>query len=61
MKKERGQKPKTRMIHVRIPEYLHKQLRIRAAEDDSTIQDWVAVAIRHELYRREAQKGERSA
>jgi len=60
MKEERRQKPKTRMIHVRIPEDLHKKLRIRAAEDDSTLQDWVAVAIKHELDRREARKDERS-
>lgn len=44
------------MIHVRIPEELHKRLRVSAAEHDITIQDWVAVAIRNELDRKESQK-----
>jgi len=30
-------KPKTRMVHIRLPEELHKRLRIRAAEADMTI------------------------
>jgi len=34
------------MIHVRLPEELHKKLRIRAAETDMTIQDWVVDAIK---------------
>ena len=37
---------KTRMIHVRLPEDVHKKLRIRAAETDVTIQDWVNVSWR---------------
>jgi len=32
MKEHRQEKPEMRMIHVRIPEELHKRLRIRAAE-----------------------------
>ncbi|WP_161494882.1 toxin-antitoxin system HicB family antitoxin [Dehalococcoides mccartyi] len=43
------------MIHVRIPEELHKRLRVSAAENDITIQEWVAVAIRNELDRMESQ------
>jgi len=49
MKEHLQHKPKTRMIHVRIPEELHKRLRIRTAEKDTTIQDWVAMLIRNEL------------
>jgi len=46
MSKDSGNQPKSRMIHVRLPEELHKELRIRAAEADMTIQDWVVDAIR---------------
>jgi len=49
MKEHLQDKPKTRMIHVRIPEELHKRLRVRTAEKDTTIQDWVAMLIRNEL------------
>lgn len=42
-------KIKTRMVHIRLPEDLHKKLRICAAEDDMTIQDWVTNAIRVRL------------
>ena len=40
-----------RMVHVRLTEELHKKLRIRAAENDMTLQDWVALAIKKELDR----------
>lgn len=40
---------KSRMVHVRLTEELHKRLRIRAAENDTTLQDWVATAIKNEL------------
>ena len=49
---------KERMIHVRLPEAMHKKVRIRAAETDQTIQDWVFEAIRRELERQE-KKGEK--
>lgn len=49
MKEHRQEKSKTRMIHVRIPEDLHKRIQIRTAEKDTTIQDWVAMLIRNEL------------
>jgi len=42
-------KNKTRMVHIRLPEDLHRRLRIRAAEADMTIQDWVTEAIRARL------------
>jgi len=42
-------KSKTRMVHIRLPEDLHKRLRIRAAEADMTIQDWVTETIRAKL------------
>ncbi len=56
MKENLREKSKTRMIHVRVPEDLHKRLRIRAAESDITMQDWVATAIRSELDRLEAKR-----
>ena len=40
---------KTRMVHVRLPEDMHKKVRIKAAETDQTIQDWVLKAIQREL------------
>ena len=56
MKENPQKKPKTRMIHVRISEDLHKRLRIRAAETEVTMQDWVGAAIKNELDRQEAEK-----
>ncbi len=50
---------KTRMIHVRLPEEVHKKVRIRAAEMDVTIQDWVLEVIQRELARQDKQAGER--
>jgi hypothetical protein len=38
-----------RMIHIRLPEDLHKQMRIRVAELDTTIQHWVAALVEREL------------
>ena len=57
MKDIRQRKTGTRMIHVRIPEDLHKRLRVRAAENDITMQDWVAMAIKNELDRQDRKKG----
>ena len=45
-----------RMIHIRLPEDLHKRVRIRAAETDRTIQDWVVEALDAELNRQEKEK-----
>ena len=61
MKKQQHKQEGTRMIHVRLPEELHKRVRISAAEDDMTIQEWVAMAIRNQFRRRSGQKGEDSA
>ena len=58
MDHESTNQSKNRMIHVRLPENLHKRLRIRAAETDQTIQDWVVKALQAELHRQE--KDERS-
>ena len=49
MDHENTNQTKNRMIHIRLPENLHKRLRIRAAETDRTIQDWVVEAIRNQL------------
>jgi len=51
---------KTRMIHVRLPEAMHKMVRIRAAENDQTIQDWVFEAIKRKLERQGYEDGKTS-
>ena len=43
---------KERMIHVRLPEAMHKKVRIRAAETDQTIQDWVFADVRNVAHQR---------
>ena len=53
---ENTNQTKNRMIHIRLPEDLHKRVRIRAAETDRTIQDWVAEALDTELNRQEKEK-----
>lgn len=58
MDREEKASPKTRMIHIRLPEDLHKKVRIRAAESDKTIQDWAVDAIRDYLDRQGKPKGE---
>jgi predicted HicB family RNase H-like nuclease len=60
MKDDNLEQTKARMVHVRLPEGLHKRLRIRAAESDATLQDWVAMAIRNELDRQDQEKGKGS-
>jgi predicted HicB family RNase H-like nuclease len=56
MEKKVQKETKERMIHVRLPENMHKKLRIRAAETDQTIQDWVYETIKRELERQELNK-----
>lgn len=34
-----------KMIHVRLSEVTRKKLRLRVAEEDTTIQDWVAGVV----------------
>ena len=48
-RKEEKTRPKTRMVQIRLPEDIHKKVRVRAAESDTTIQDWVLEAIREYL------------
>jgi len=48
-RKERILRPAIRMIHIRLPEDVHKKIRVRAAEADVTIQDWVLEAIQKHL------------
>ena len=50
---------KVRMIHVRLPEAMHKKVRIRAAETDQTMQDWVFEAVKRKLQRQEAEEHEK--
>ena len=56
MRNENTKRPKERMVHVRLTEDVHKRLRIRAAENDTTLQDWVATAIKNELDRQDSEK-----
>ena len=46
-----------RLIHIRLTPELHRALRVRAAEDDVSIQDWVASLIERTLL--PAAKGKR--
>ena len=48
-RKEEKAKINTRMVHIRLPEDIHKRVRVRAAESDTTIQDWVLEAIQEYL------------
>lgn len=57
MRNDNIKRPKERMVHVRLPEELHKRLRVKAAEEDTTLQDWVAMAIENELDRQDRRKG----
>ena len=57
MRNNNAKRPKARMVHVRLTEEVHKRLRIRAAENDTTLQDWVAEAIKNELARQERKGG----
>jgi len=54
--KNNNEKRDGRMIHVRLPEEVHKRLRIKVAEEDTTIQDWVAAVVAKALERQEKGK-----
>lgn len=56
MRTTNTKRPTERMVHVRLTEEEHKRLRIRVAENDSTLQDWVAEAIRDELDRQDRER-----
>ena len=47
----KSQRQEDRMIHIRIPRDIHRLLRIRTAEDDVTIQEWVSPLIIESLKR----------
>jgi plasmid stability protein len=57
MAEEKEGTEKIRMIHIRLPEETHKRLRVRVAELDTTIQDWVATLIQKVLDRVESTHG----
>ena len=46
------------MIHIRLPPEVHKRLRIRAAEEDTSIQHWVSGLIEAELRRPPSNRGD---
>jgi len=56
MKNENQHEIKNRMIHVRLPEVLHKRVRVHAAQTDKTIQDWVVEALQNELGRQDRER-----
>jgi plasmid stability protein len=45
----KGDSPRMRKMIVTLPEDLHRQLKIRAAEQDSTVREIVTRAIEREL------------
>jgi predicted HicB family RNase H-like nuclease len=46
MKRKRPDSPTdARLIHIRLKPETHKRLRVRAAEEDVSIQDWVETLI----------------
>jgi len=59
METSKSREKATRMIHVRLPEDVHRKVRVRTAEMDTTIQDWVLRAIQRELARQDKQAGEK--
>lgn len=46
-----------RQIHIKLPEETHKRLRIRAAEMDTSIQQWVVNAVESALGPDKRKKG----
>ncbi len=60
MERNTPKRAKERMVHVRLPEAMHTKVRIRAAETDQTIQDWVLEAIRRELELQGPEDGRKS-
>ena len=59
MNTKKQKETKERMIHVRLPEDMHKKVRIRAAETDQTIQNWVFKVIKRELEHEKAEEHEK--
>ncbi len=45
MPRENTTHTKPKMIHIRLSEELHQQLRIQVAKENQTIQDWVEQLI----------------
>ena len=56
MENRKQKENKERMVHVRLPVAIHKKLRIRAAENDKTIQNWLFEVIKRELEHRDAKE-----
>ena len=52
MRRKKPTQENDRMIHIRLSRETHRRLRIRAAELDTTIQEWVAATIVKELARK---------
>jgi len=46
----------TRLIHIRLNAETHRRLRVATAEEDVTIQEWVAALVERELDRRHGPK-----
>ncbi len=44
-RKQQNSQEDARLIHIRLKPETHKRLRVRAAEEDVSIQDWVEALI----------------
>lgn len=47
-----------RLIHIRLTSEVHRRLRVRVAEEDTSIQEWVSAFIERELDRLDTQEAE---
>jgi predicted HicB family RNase H-like nuclease len=50
-----------RLIHIRLNPETHKRLRVRTAEEDVSIQDWVEALLERELNLMETDNSRRSS
>jgi predicted HicB family RNase H-like nuclease len=55
-KKKQANNSKERMVHIRLNPDTHRLLRVRTAEEDVSIQDWVTSLIERELKGRAGKK-----
>ena len=49
MPKAKVSKPDLKLIHVKLPEAVHRALRVKVAELDTSIQDWVSKLVTENL------------
>ncbi len=49
MPRKKSSDKQDRMIHIRLTDSAHRRLRVKVAEQETTIQDWVADIIVNQL------------